>query len=156
VGVVHGRCEDCEDEVVDLAEPEALFEVIAKSIVQAERPIHPKEIRFLRSLVGWSQENLAVSLGLTRLTIARWETGEGPKQPMMHLLLRIVWLHQFLQHRREHACGVLTNEDLVQLSGMIATLGEAIQKIRSAAQGPARVSINVKTRQVETEPAGCC
>ena len=155
VGVVHGRCEDCDDVVIDLPDPEALFEVIAKLIVEAERPVHPKEIRFLRSLVGWSQENLAVHMGLTRPTIARWELGDGPKQPVMHILLRTVWLHQYLQMRRQHGRGVLTRKDLSRLTGTMGELGEAVQRIRKAAKRPARVSINANTRKVETEPAGC-
>jgi DNA-binding transcriptional regulator YiaG len=145
LGVRHGRCDDCKDHVVVLPEPEMLFAEIAKRIMQNSGPLRPAEIRFLRRLVGWSQDNLAVAMGVERVTVARWEGGTEPRFPHMHILLKAVWLRRYLEESRERGCGILKHEDLTRLSDQITRLGEAIRKIRSAVPGRGRITIDVRT-----------
>ena len=65
--------------------------------------------------------------------------------PHMHLLLKAVWLRRYLEESRERGCGILKREDLTRLSNEITLLGEAIRKIRSAAPGRGRITIDVRT-----------
>jgi putative zinc finger/helix-turn-helix YgiT family protein len=148
-GVLHGHCDDCDDDVVELPNPGDLLELIAQTILTAERPIHATEIRFLRGLIGWSQENLGAALGLQRLAITRWETGKAKPDYQIDLLLRRVWLHAFLKESREEGCGILEHKDLVHLNDLIDELGKAIARMREAVAGPTPFSIDVKTKKIE-------
>jgi YgiT-type zinc finger domain-containing protein len=40
--------------------------------------LYPFEVRYLRKLVGDTQEELAQRLGVARITVHRWEKGEAP------------------------------------------------------------------------------
>lgn len=148
-GVEHGFCPDCDDDVVELPAPEDLLALIAKWILEQKRPLHPKEIRFLRSLVGWSQDNLAVAMGLQRLAITRWESGKAQTALHRHILLKAVWLRKYLEQTVEDGCGILKTEDLRTLQDHITKIGEIIGEMRRAVPGPTRVSINVKTKTAE-------
>jgi DNA-binding XRE family transcriptional regulator len=81
VGLPHGVCESCGGQVVALSNPELLFDLIARIILERKRPIHGSEIRFLRGLIGWTQDRLATEIGKGRVAIARWEGGESRFRP---------------------------------------------------------------------------
>lgn len=48
----------------------------------------PDTLRNLRTLAGLSQSGLAASLGVHRVTVARWETGVVPIPQWVGLALR--------------------------------------------------------------------
>jgi DNA-binding transcriptional regulator YiaG len=50
----------------------------------------PGEIVDLRARLYWSQEHLAQELGISRSTVARWETGKRSVPPMASMALS--WL----------------------------------------------------------------
>lgn len=40
------------------------------------------QVRAFRAAIGWTQEQLAQAVGVTRLTIARWEGSEHSPSPL--------------------------------------------------------------------------
>lgn len=74
-------CSNCGEITVmgDVLEQVSLD--LAASILRQEK-LAPDEIRYLRKLLGYRQEDLADKLGVTRATVNRWETGgdlvDGP------------------------------------------------------------------------------
>ena len=67
-------CSNCGEITVmgDVLEQVSLD--LAASILRQEK-LAPDEIRYLRKLLGYRQEDLADKLGVTRATVNRWETG---------------------------------------------------------------------------------
>jgi YgiT-type zinc finger domain-containing protein len=74
-------CSHCGETTVmgDVLEQVSLD--LAASILRQEK-LAPDEIRYLRKLLGYRQEDLADKLGVTRATVNRWEKGgdlvDGP------------------------------------------------------------------------------
>ena len=57
-----------------------LHHAIAVHVMTSYARLRGQEVRFLRSLMDWSQADLARYLGLKRLTVARWES--APDTPI--------------------------------------------------------------------------
>jgi YgiT-type zinc finger domain-containing protein len=150
VGLPHGVCETCGDHVVSLPNPELLFDLIARVILERKRPLHGSEIRFLRGLIGWTQSRLATEIGKGRVAIARWESGEKQVPPQTDIMMRVVWLHAYLEQKRENGLGLLTEESLRLLNNWSYKIGAVIREMRRNAPGTESISIDVATRQVVT------
>ena len=58
---------------VSITAADQLHEVIAHAVVISEGRIGGQEVRFLRSMLGISQEGLGNILGKSRASVARWE-----------------------------------------------------------------------------------
>ena len=50
--------------------------------------MRPDTLRTLRTLAGLTQSGLAASLGVHRVTVARWETGRIPIPRWVELAMR--------------------------------------------------------------------
>lgn len=153
-GVEQVHCPECDDTLVSIPNEDKLLEVIAKTILEEMRPLQAQEIRFLRSLLNWTQDRLASELALRRLAVVNWESGKAKVGFRNDLVLRAVWLRAFLEMKREDGCGVLKPEHLTKLTEMITKLGDAVAMMKKGSPGPVPVSIDVKTRVV-TETV-CC
>ena len=78
------RVEDAED----------LHRALAAGIVADKAPMSGQELRFIRKLMGLSQNGLARLLGSSDQRVARWEKGQ-PLDPSAERLIRMVtrdWL----------------------------------------------------------------
>lgn len=62
-----------DGEAVTIANIDGLHDAIAMHIVKMERPLRPREFRFLRKEMNLTQEQLANKLGVDGQTIARYE-----------------------------------------------------------------------------------
>jgi putative zinc finger/helix-turn-helix YgiT family protein len=71
-------CNHCGE--VTLAGPviEAAERALGRLVVRESGPLKPKEVRFLRGLMGLSQAELGERLGVHRVSVARWETDTAP------------------------------------------------------------------------------
>ena len=71
---------------------EGLHEAIADSIITGPQRIRGAEVRFLRSMLGLSQEGLADLLDSSRPSVARWEANPGkPIEVATDKWMRIVY-----------------------------------------------------------------
>ena len=153
-GVEHVECQHCHEVTVTIPNESRLLELIAKTIIEADRPLGSKEIRFLRGLIGWTQDKLGASVGKQRLAVARWES--DPKHrpgPQTDLILRLVWLKAYLEQEREEGCGFLDDALLQRMTERIQQIGGAIKRIRTA-PALSHVSINARTCEVVTVECG--
>jgi DNA-binding transcriptional regulator YiaG len=118
---------------VSIASADRLHQAIARHIVSSARPICGQEVRFIRSILDASQEGLAEILGVTRVTIARWE--KNPNKPIKDMAARAVrWTYT------EHA----TEGD----NSLIRQAIEKRKKREDSLQGKKRLS---KTRIILTQ-----
>lgn len=70
-----------------------LHEAIALDITQSNRPIRGQELKFLRSMLGLSQEALGHIISKSRAAVARWEGKRAdPIDPTADKLLRAFYL----------------------------------------------------------------
>lgn len=74
-----------------LGEVALLHQDIAQAILKKERTLRGAEIRFLRKHCGWSQEELASRLGVTEVTVSRWERGATPIGSANQVALRYLF-----------------------------------------------------------------
>ncbi|PIW30490.1 MAG: transcriptional regulator [Rhodospirillales bacterium CG15_BIG_FIL_POST_REV_8_21_14_020_66_15] len=84
------RNEGEEDEMVLLPRIEELHRVIALGILTAPSCMSGKELRFLRTEMGLTQEELGATLpaAVTRKTVNEWETGKSDITSNMEFVLR--------------------------------------------------------------------
>lgn len=81
--------DQADDETIIIPAIGALHKVIAEGIVTQPSKMNGKELRFLRSEMGMTQEMLAELLKVTVLTIGRWERGESPIKDTAEMLVRL-------------------------------------------------------------------
>jgi DNA-binding transcriptional regulator YiaG len=75
--LVNGFCEEDTPygRVVSFDNIEGLHKAIGHWLVTLPRPLHGAEMRFLRHELDLSQKRLAIILGVSEITIRRWEAG---------------------------------------------------------------------------------
>ncbi len=95
VGVPIERCSACGEETVTIPDPEGLHRLLALNIVEADRPLLPEEVRFLRKLLDKSAEDMANVMGVDAKTLSRWENGKQKMGKVAERLLRLL-IHQKL------------------------------------------------------------
>lgn len=96
---------------VSIERAESLDRAIAVAVISGYARLHGQEVRFLRSLIDFSQADLALHLGVKRITIARWEAAPhtpipGPADRLLRLLAgRILfggkWSDYIMDHLKE-------------------------------------------------------
>lgn len=78
------------EETVAIRNVDGLWKAIGFHIVTRDKTIEAKEIRFLRSVMTMTQNELAAKLGVDSQTVARWEKGQndlpGPADRMIRVL----------------------------------------------------------------------
>jgi transcriptional regulator with XRE-family HTH domain len=67
-----------------------LHTVIAEGIVMLPSKMSGRELRFLRTEMGLTQEKLADTLKVTLLTVSRWESEESPIKDTAEMLVRLM------------------------------------------------------------------
>ncbi|MDD9841654.1 MAG: helix-turn-helix domain-containing protein [Alphaproteobacteria bacterium] len=80
--------DDHGEQVVLIPNINGLHEFIALSIIDSENRMSGKELRFLRTLMGLTQDELAQIVQRKRLTINRWESGKTRINGAVETLLR--------------------------------------------------------------------
>ncbi len=85
--------ETYEDETyVAVEDVEGLHREIGHYLIFNRKALTPQEIRFLRKTLGFTQTELAASLGMTGQSVARWEKGEVEIPATAEKLLRVLFL----------------------------------------------------------------
>ena len=67
-----------------------LHQVIAEGVVNMPSKMSGKELRFLRTEMGLTQERLANILKVTLLTVSRWERAETQIKDTAEMLIRLM------------------------------------------------------------------
>ena len=78
------------DETVTIPAIGQLHKVIAEGIVALPSKMRGRELRFLRTEMGMTQEQLAEKLKVTLLTVSRWEREESPIKDTAEMLVRLM------------------------------------------------------------------
>lgn len=99
-GVEVSHCPECGEEFLGIPHVEELHKYVAHQIAQKKAGLTPKEIRYLRTYLGYSGVVFASKLGVTPETVSRWEspTSSTPIGAPSERLLRLMALTQEPQH----------------------------------------------------------
>jgi putative zinc finger/helix-turn-helix YgiT family protein len=82
-------CPGCGGEFPEIPNVIALHHLIAQRLVRKPSPLTGSEFRFLRKELGIKAKELAHRLGITDVSLSRWETGTVPINPAADRLLRV-------------------------------------------------------------------
>lgn len=102
------RCTRCPEWEVAIPRIEELHRVLAGLVIRKPGRLACSEIRFLRSWLGWTGAELAMTLGVTATQVSRWENGMAMGATAERLLRLVV-------AEREPAASRLSIEDLRRL-----------------------------------------
>lgn len=83
-------CDDDGDECITIPNINGLHKAIATAIVNRLSGMNGKELRFLRTLMGKTQAELAAEVNREGLTVGRWERGEVAIEPNAEALIRLM------------------------------------------------------------------
>lgn len=83
-------CDDDGDDCITIPNINELHKAIATGIVNHPHGMSGKELRFLRTLMGKTQAELAAEVHREPLAIGRWERGEKPLDPNAEALIRLM------------------------------------------------------------------
>ncbi len=84
----HGR-------VVHIEDMDDLHRAIGEFLVFERKKLTGREFRYLRHELNLSQRKLGLMLGVTELTVARWEKGECAIQGAADRMIRVLFGEQF-------------------------------------------------------------
>ncbi len=82
--------DDLGDTVYCIPNVRGLHRAIAHAIITHDVGISGKELRFLRTEMGFTQEQLAKILRVARVTVTRWETAEKPIGQHAEFIVRML------------------------------------------------------------------
>ena len=84
------------EELITINNAGKLHRAIARSVLLYKEKLEGQEIRFFRSLLRLTQEQLGNLLDMSRENIARWENGKHPPSSQASNLLRIIVWEEYL------------------------------------------------------------
>ena len=90
-------CQRCGAEMLDGADLERVRQHLASHFLASPNRLGSEEARYLRKSLLLTQAELAKRIGITRVTVARWETGNGSISPQNDFILRGLVLAQLLR-----------------------------------------------------------
>ena len=76
VGAPAWVCRSCKAVMLEGGALDEALEALTLVLIEADGPLRPKEIKFLRNALDMTQEALGERLGVHRTTVARWEIDE--------------------------------------------------------------------------------
>jgi DNA-binding transcriptional regulator YiaG len=106
------------EEHVFIDDEEALHDAIARHVICTRKGLTGKEIRFLRNVVDWTQQELAQALGNNSQSVARWEKGKVPIPADAEKLLRVRIFVELLTAEESGVLRRLIQERLSDLDEM--------------------------------------
>ena len=88
------QCSACGETEVSIPRIEELHKTIALIIARKDSRLSPKEIRFLRTYLGYSSVDFANRIGVSAEQVSRWENGKNSMQKPTELLVRLLVLSE--------------------------------------------------------------
>lgn len=84
------RCPECGEYEVDIPRMDELHKLIAQEVASKTARLTPREIRLLRTYLGFSGVEFAAVLDVTPETVSRWETGKKQMSSVAERALRLM------------------------------------------------------------------
>ncbi len=91
----------CGETIADIPNIYGLHELIAKALVKKESRLMSKEIKFLRKKMHLKAKELADMLGVTKVTVSRWENDVENIGIANDKLIRFIYAQMFQEKCKE-------------------------------------------------------
>lgn len=72
------KCTGCGEELVELKATEGLHRAIALALISKRGPFEPREVKFLRKYLGYSNRDFARKMNVSPETASRWTSEANP------------------------------------------------------------------------------
>jgi putative zinc finger/helix-turn-helix YgiT family protein len=131
------------EEYVAVTDVSGLHRAISKHVVLTHKVLTPKEVRFIRKTLDFTQSEMAAKLGVTVQSVARWEKGQCEMPGAADKLLRAVYLAQHLSE----------DEDLKTLQRLLTTVLDDLDKIDEGASAQASFRLEETWTEVRVRKA---
>ncbi len=86
------RCDACKETEVEIPATEELHNMLSFMLLLKPTQLNGEEARFLRKNMGYTEKDLAKKLGVTRVTLSRWENAKGALKTDRDKHLRLFFL----------------------------------------------------------------
>lgn len=150
-GIPYFFCSVCKDEAVQIPGPQQLHDLIAENLVAVPRRLLPKEIRFLRTQMGWSQQQLADRMGVDRVTVCRWESEKEEQRPEPHtdFVIRFIWVQSRLAAGSQDPSRKLSKKRMNALTAVHAILAQILGSLSvEERRPPKRMVVDVPSMKL--------
>jgi putative zinc finger/helix-turn-helix YgiT family protein len=87
-------CEKCGERILRLPHPLELVKCIGEAVILSDGPLTNKEIKFLRKSLFLKSAEFANLIGVTRITVSRWENAETPPDTSNDRLIRLTYANK--------------------------------------------------------------
>lgn len=131
------RC-PCGNEMVEIPTIERVHQTIAEALFKKPALLTGEEIRFLRKEMGLRSVKLAHLLGVSKVTVSRWENQAKPIGPTSDRLIRSLYLLNVLDKAKKKGVimvRTIANEDILKV-------------IESITNRPKRIKIEVSQKDL--------
>lgn len=158
-GVVTTKCQSCSHSTTGVTDEQQLLQVLALAILFKPPGISGEELRFLRSILGVTQMQLAKSLALARReTISEWESRDRVfATSFVEITPRLVLLDLFKTQVFESDLCFLTTDHRNQYDDFTRSFVDRIQQTLHEEQKSQRLKINCRNRNHwSTDLVGSC
>ncbi len=101
------KCE-CGEVIVDIPNIYVLHELIARDLIRKKSILTGKEIKFIRKQLHLKANELALLLGVNKVTVSRWENGEEKIGIANDKLIRMIYT-QICQEKSKKVFNIVNN-----------------------------------------------
>lgn len=92
IGVDVYDCPSCGENYVHIPNPVQLHIILAVGLALKDDPLCGAEIRFMRKEVGMNGKSFAEFIGVSPITLSRWENDDGEHSPSHDRLIRLAFM----------------------------------------------------------------
>ena len=85
------KCDNCGEKVVSIPNPNQLLKVIGEQIILKPNRLSAPEIKFLRKNIYLKIQEFAQIIGVSRVTVSRWENKHSKPTASEDRLIRMVY-----------------------------------------------------------------
>ena len=89
-GIPHFKCPNCGEYMVNANNAKTLSKALASQYAESHDLLTPDQIVSLRKTLGLNQSEFQKMLGVTGVTVCRWETGRIPQTRVVDNLMRVL------------------------------------------------------------------
>jgi len=93
VGVEVSRCPKCGDYEVSIPAHRRLVQIVTKALLGKRGRLAPAELKWLRSVMGWTSLQLAQHVGVSAESVSKWENGHTQQSRPADRLVRMLLAH---------------------------------------------------------------